>query len=236
MSTGTILVVEDELLLREIVTEWLEFEGYKVFPAAEGEEALRIAKANSIDAIITDMRMPVMDGLTFLKRLRALAEKLPRAILMSGFSGEALREAYDLGVEMSLPKPFTDHQLLTAVQRLFVTRRDSWRLPDSRKSNQSVQASFASPDAARDQALLAFGSGGFCLRSNEAVRPGPVRFHLDFTCDSARIAGQGVVQWIATDEAQMGIEIARVEPECLELVDKLTAGARGYIPRTAIPG
>jgi CheY-like chemotaxis protein len=232
MSSGAILVVEDELLLREIVTEWLEYEGYKVFPAAEGEEALRIAQANSLDVIITDMRMPVMDGLTFLKRLRNTIEKMPSAILMSGFSGEALREAYDLGVEASLAKPFTDHQLLTTVQRLLSPPQDRWKMTE-RRSNQNLQAAFANPRGARDQRLLAFGLGGFCIRSQESLRPGPVRFRLSFTDDASHLAGQGVVQWISSEEAQMGIEIAGLEPECISLAESLTAGTRGYIPRTA---
>lgn len=233
---GTILVVEDEILLREIVAEWLEFEGYKVFPAQDGEAALRLAEANPIDVIVTDMRMPVLDGLGFLKRLRTSLQRVPPTLLMSGFSGKTLREAYDVGIEVALAKPFTDHQLLSAVQRLLTPRRDRWQMKDSRVPRQNLQATFTRLSSARAQGLLAFGSGGFCLRSTDPFRTGPIQFDLHFTGDNLRFTGQGLVQWIEAEEAQMGVEITGLEAHCIAHVDELTAAAaaRGYIPRSVL--
>ncbi len=233
MSQGTILVVEDELVLREIEAEWLEEQGFQVLLARDGDEALRMAQANSPDVIVTDMRMPVMDGLTFLKRLSEVLGRTPPAILVTGFNGKDLRDAYDVGVEVSLGKPFTDLQLLAAVKQLRTPPQERWILREPAKPPQSLYARFASPEAAHDQGALAFGTGGFCLRTQEPLRTGPVRFALEF--EETRIAGLGAIHWVAPDEEQVGVEILGLEPDTLALARNLTTGAsaRGFIPRTS---
>jgi CheY-like chemotaxis protein len=235
MSRRTILVVEDELVLREIVGEWLEDEGYAVLPARDGEEALRMAQASPPDVILTDMRMPVMDGLTFLRRLSDVLTRMPPAILVSGFSGKDLRDAYDVGVEISLGKPFTDSQLLAAVKRLTTPPHERWIWREPAKPPQSLQAMFPTPALARQQGTLAFGAGGFCLRTGEPLRVGPVRFSLTFSQAPYSIDGLGTVHWAEPEEEQVGVEISALDPSCVALVRDLVIdpSARGYIPRSS---
>ena len=104
-SEVTILVVDDEPELLEIFAIWMRREGYHVLTAANGAEALKILTSTNVDALISDIRMPVMDGLTLVRRIYDLKLKLPSIIFVSGFGDVNPRVAHALGVEAMLPKP-----------------------------------------------------------------------------------------------------------------------------------
>jgi CheY-like chemotaxis protein len=69
-----VLVVDDDPVLRSVLGDLLELEGYKVAWAADGCEALTLVTHSHFDAIVTDLSMPVMDGLTFIRRYKAIPE------------------------------------------------------------------------------------------------------------------------------------------------------------------
>ena len=86
METRTILVVDDEESIRFLYREELEEEGYKVITAADGEEALRKIGKEKPDLITLDIRMPGMDGIEVLHRIREIDKKIP--VIMSTAYGE----------------------------------------------------------------------------------------------------------------------------------------------------
>src|SRR5579871_2393575 len=125
---ASILIVDDEPLLRELMSEWLGREGYRVRTAEHGVDALRVMEAEPVDAIVTDIRMPKMDGITLLRKLKESSSYTPAVIFVSGFADIDRREAYDLGAEALIAKPFTDDELLSAVRRILTPREELWRL------------------------------------------------------------------------------------------------------------
>lgn len=78
----TVLVVDDDRLIREGVADVLASAGYHVWCAASGEEALELAQRNHPDAVVTDLRMPGMDGIALLDRLATLASPPPRTAII----------------------------------------------------------------------------------------------------------------------------------------------------------
>jgi len=86
MDTSTILVVDDEESIRFLYREELEEEGFKVITAADGEEALRKVRDDRPDLITLDIRMPGMDGIEVLQRIREMDKKIP--VIMSTAYGE----------------------------------------------------------------------------------------------------------------------------------------------------
>lgn len=105
----TVLVVDDEPLIRGIVAELLEDEGYAVQCAGDGVEALAVVEAAAIDLVISDVVMPRLDGRALARRLRARQERLP-IVLMSANRAESGIPGVTL-----VPKPFNLDQLLDAV-------------------------------------------------------------------------------------------------------------------------
>jgi CheY-like chemotaxis protein len=87
--TGRILLVDDDTLVRDTLTEQLEELGHKVLAAACGTDALAILRAReAVDLMITDLSMPGMNGLTLIREAQGLRPSLP-AILLTGYAGDA---------------------------------------------------------------------------------------------------------------------------------------------------
>jgi two-component system response regulator MprA len=101
----TILVVDDNEAVTQIFARMLAFEGYRVRTALDAEGGLREAAASHPDAIILDLRMPLLDGLGFLRRLRAITDQrgTPVAIVTGDyFVDDAVSaELRDLGAELT---------------------------------------------------------------------------------------------------------------------------------------
>lgn len=115
----TILVVDDDLDIREIVSEVLADEGYSVVTARNGAEALELLKTVTPALILLDLNMPVVDGVEFRQRQRenaALAD-IP-TVVMSAMHRMPERVA-ELGVEDALTKPVQLRRLLEVVGRHF---------------------------------------------------------------------------------------------------------------------
>jgi PAS domain S-box-containing protein len=98
---ATVLLVDDELLVREITAEGLETAGYAVLSAGSGTEALDLLRTRlKVDMLITDLSMPTMDGLAVIREAQALRPGLP-AILLTGFATEATRVALGSAIDGS---------------------------------------------------------------------------------------------------------------------------------------
>jgi len=111
----TILIVEDEEAVREILVEMLKELGYKVIEAKNGKEGLNIAKVHSanIDVILTDIIMPHMDGKGFIKQISDLYPGI-KVIYMSGYPRNMVLE--NNSNITFIQKPFTTHQLSTKLR------------------------------------------------------------------------------------------------------------------------
>ena len=115
-GTGTILLVEDEDMVRAVAERALARQGYSVLTAENGEAALDlIAASGRPDLLISDVVMPVMDGPTMVRRVRERYPDLP-ILFMSGYAEEQLRRSIDLDNVSFLPKPFSVQQLAEAAR------------------------------------------------------------------------------------------------------------------------
>ncbi len=116
-SGEAILVVDDEVSVREATRKMLERHGYRVHTAGEGSQALALfsSRLGEINLVITDVDMPVMDGLALVRVLRKMAPQL-QIIASTGLSTDQRMEALNqLGIEHPLFKPYTAAELLQAV-------------------------------------------------------------------------------------------------------------------------
>jgi CheY-like chemotaxis protein len=118
----TILVVDDEYLIADILGYALEDEGYMVVKASNGQKGLEVLERERPALIITDFMMPVMDGLEFAKAVRALpaVSHLP-IILLSGAQAHIGIQRTDL-FDAVLKKPFSIDLVLARVQELLASR------------------------------------------------------------------------------------------------------------------
>ena len=112
-----ILVVDDEQAVRDLLSKTLTMADYDVDAADDGPSALDKMRAVEYDLLITDLKMPGMDGLSVIREARKLAPDL-RVIIITGYSTEASAiEAINLGVSGYLTKPFRLPRILAAAAR-----------------------------------------------------------------------------------------------------------------------
>jgi two-component system cell cycle sensor histidine kinase/response regulator CckA len=116
-GTGTVLVVEDEVMVRAVAERALTRHGYKVLVAENGEAALEILQREGrVDLLLSDVVMPTMDGPSTVRAARKLQPDIP-VLFMSGYAEEQLRKSIDIPNVSFLAKPFS-------VQKLAETVRD----------------------------------------------------------------------------------------------------------------
>ena len=112
-----ILVLDDEHSIRVVLKSILEGEGYSVLDTDDGREALDMMAAQSVDLIIQDLRMPKMDGLTFLKSVKQKFPDVPSIVLTAFGTLETAVEAMRLGAYTHMPKPFDTVEMREMVAR-----------------------------------------------------------------------------------------------------------------------
>ena len=118
MSGETILVVDDEASIRELVEHHLSKEGYKVLCAASGEAALKAARLKRPDLVVLDLMLPGMDGLDVCKALKADPETKGMRVVMLTAKGEEadIVAGLEVGADDYVTKPFSPRVLLARVK------------------------------------------------------------------------------------------------------------------------
>jgi two-component system response regulator PilR (NtrC family) len=139
MSTtrkGTILVVDDEEIMREILETLLTREGYDVKLASSGEEGLEVARALPLDAAIVDIMMPGINGIETLDELRRIDEDLAVVIITAYGSIESAISAMKSGAFDYITKPFKNDEVLVVIRNAMERRR---LVHENRNLRQNIQ-------------------------------------------------------------------------------------------------
>ncbi len=116
MTQPSILVVDDELLIRDLLYDFFQQQGWTIAVAENGERALEILRTRKIDVLLTDIKMPQMDGLALTAQVRSLYPDIP-VVLMTGYpSVETAVEGIKAKVEDYIIKPFNINKLFKVLK------------------------------------------------------------------------------------------------------------------------
>jgi DNA-binding NtrC family response regulator len=122
-AKGSILIVDDDAVVRESLTKWFESEGYQVGAATGGQHALAMLEARSWDVLLVDIKMPGIDGMELQSRVRSIDPNLP-VILMTGYATvESAIRALKNGAYDYITKPFDPDELVHLVNKAVEHRR-----------------------------------------------------------------------------------------------------------------
>ena len=115
-----ILAVDDSASMRQMVNFTLKEAGHEVSEAADGEQALALAKSQRYDLVLTDVNMPKMDGISLIRNLRGLPNyrMTPILTLTTEASSDKKNEGKTAGATGWIVKPFTPDKLLAAINRV----------------------------------------------------------------------------------------------------------------------
>ncbi len=116
-----ILVVDDDVLIRVMVTKMLENDGHRVTTALDGAEGLRLFREDPPDLVLADIIMPTLEGLQLIKTMKQIRDDIPIVAVSGGSRHISMVDNLNLaeiaGAEATLPKPFTKKELNAALIR-----------------------------------------------------------------------------------------------------------------------
>ena len=113
----TVLVVEDEDDVREILAEEISAHGLKCLQAKNGHEAIDMVLGNKVDLVITDFRMPKLDGLEFIRKIRGDGYTMP-ILVMTGFTNHTMETFLRAGASEFFEKPLDIEALIERIVKL----------------------------------------------------------------------------------------------------------------------
>ena len=119
-----ILFAEDETDLREVVTAYLEYQGYQVKAVSNGREAVENAASDAYDTLVLDVMMPEMDGVTAIRKIRETGNTTPAIFLTAKAEVADRVEGLDAGADDYLTKPFSMEELSARLRALGRRKRE----------------------------------------------------------------------------------------------------------------
>lgn len=127
-----ILVVDDEEMMRELLNKILSREGYNIITACDGEDALQKIASQKFDIVISDMKMPKMNGFELLKHIKADYQNISVIIMTAYGDTYTVKDALLLGADEYITKPFKSYEITLVVERAY------WRLLSLESSNKET--------------------------------------------------------------------------------------------------
>ena len=237
----TILVVDDEEDLRDVVADYLEDEGFNVLTASSGNEAFEIVKNNPVHLIVSDINMPEGSGVDLLNAVKKVNPEKPVLLFITGFADVTIEEAYEYGAEALFSKPIDYPKLIQVVKEHLAPKEKMWTRSEERyEASINVDLKFENYENAISTKALNIGRGGMfiALDSNFPDVEDVINFKLEFNNGSIHsIEGVGVVRWIRKKHndkgaSGAGIEFDSLTPESketlLELINSIKT--KIYIP------
>jgi len=123
MPAGKVLVVDDEEVMRESLSGWLQEDGLEVITSASGAEALQVLATDTFDLMMVDLRMPGMDGLQFLQKAQHVQPQTPVLIMTAYATVETAVQAIKKGAYDYITKPFNPDEISMTIQKILQNQR-----------------------------------------------------------------------------------------------------------------
>jgi len=205
-----ILLVEDDLILSETLSELLEAEGYSVSLATTGNTALEITYENSFELMLFDVNIPDFSGFELLKILRESGNEIPCIFLTSLSDIASLSRGFEVGADDYLKKPFDFDELLVRIQALlrksFSAKENEVAYKDLRykiQTNELFRKDELILLAPQEQKLLAL----FFRRKDETITKQEFLYELDTVNESS----EGALRVYITKLRKVGLEIQTIK-------------------------
>ena len=110
-----VLIVDDEILIRNVIKEYLKIENFKYDEASDGQEAINLPTSNNYDCIIMDIMMPNLDGYSAIKQIKEVSDA--KIIVLSARTEEFDKlSGFDLGIDDYVTKPFSPKELIARIK------------------------------------------------------------------------------------------------------------------------
>lgn len=226
MANETILVVDDEELLRNAIVFQFKREGFNVLSASNGKEAFEIIKTTKVDAVVSDIQMPGGNGIDLLKDVKNYDANIPVLVFITAFADITEDEAYDLGANAIFSKPFDRKVLVGCIKEAVQSNGRIWKKQDLTLPSESKSIT--------SESVCPIGRGGAFIPTTDAnVASGEivkVELNAQAGDNVIQINAAAKVRW--THKKGVGVEFLSVEENSIPEYETWLDGAtvKAYIP------
>ncbi|MBE2272151.1 MAG: response regulator [Anaerolinea sp.] len=229
-----VLIIEDEIPLRQEIVDILQFEGFEVLAAGDGLEGLSLAQDNPPDLIVSDILMPQLDGYGLLQRLRSCSETAitPLIFLTAKAEKSDMRRGMELGADDYLCKPFTREDLLNAVRSRL--EKHALIMTSAEKPLSELRHVIANslPHELRTPLISVIASGELLQWQAETLQPGDIaRFGR-----SIAAGGNRLLHLIENYLSYTRVEALARDAEQLAQIRQAQTAFPGYVIHSAALG
>lgn len=236
-----ILIVDDEPLILEVVSDLFSAYQFRVDTASSGNQAWEMIQKNHYDLVLSDVRMPDGDGIDLVKRIKAKNASKPSVLFMSGFSDLMNEEIYHIGAEGKFVKPFDNNAVRQAIELCLLAREVKWAQPMPPNDKMlTIEKEGLSVQQLEEQKAVIFGRGGFFIAHNYAppTKGSSIAFSIEIKqhqTGSIQFRGVGVIRWIQSHGKSnippgLGIEITNLPPAEAKIYHQLFGNLVPFIP------
>lgn len=210
----TILVVDDEELLRNALVFQFKREGFNVLSAENGKDAFELIKTNKIDAVVSDIQMPGGNGIELLKDVKEYDVEIPVLVFITAYAELTEADAYDMGANAIFSKPFDRKALVKCIKDAVVHKGRTWKAPTEPATELRTLVG---------KEVAAVGRGGvFVFLDNPNFTTGEL-LHISLSVqigeEAVEMKGKGQVRWCRTETtdgpAGVGLEFIHLEPDSI---------------------
>lgn len=131
-SNVKILIVDDEDMMRNLLNKILKRENYQILTAGDGQEAVELLAKEPVDLIISDMKMPRMNGFELLKHVKENYPQIGIIIMTAYGDTYTVKDALILGADEYITKPFKSYEISLVVERAY------WRILSSKEKDKAT--------------------------------------------------------------------------------------------------
>ena len=226
-SKSRILIVEDQKSFREAAEAELQAMGFETGTAEDGERGFKAAGNESFDLIISDIRMPGWDGARLLTELRKKNPQSPPFLFMSGFSDFSIEEAYDMGADGIIAKPFSSQVLEKAIHNALLPAATRWSSTQP-PSSQKIIGEFSTVGDLSANLGICLGRGGFYVQGFQELGEIPLGSNVDYefsflTGDVKHLEGSATLVWRRLHPEKLlgveaGLAISSLDSGCRDSV------------------
>lgn len=224
-SDITLLLVDDESALLNILSSRFHSYGAQVFTALNGKEALEILSKQSIDIVITDLQMPVMNGIELLIETRKSNSLTPYIFFSTAYAeNNELEDYFSKGVNYVFNKPLDTKVVFDLAKKMMSGRELAWSKQTTQWPHYKIQKQFSNINESIKNHEFHLGNYGFFLSLQDDLLPlySLVHFKIEFKEGNIKnIEGTGSIQWTREVSKRdspkgMGIFIETLSLECLK--------------------
>src|SRR6266511_3447705 len=226
--TQTILVVDDEAKLRDVIRMYLEREGYRVVEAGHGREALYVARVEKPDLIVLDLMMPEMNGTEFMRAFKKEAET-PIIMLTAKVEDQDKILGLELGADDYVTKPFNVRELIARVRAVLRRLQKATNEPEVLRAADIVLDRTGRTVTVGDRAIDLTPSE-FAILATLMAAPGQVFSRLDLL---DRVSGEAYEGYERTIDVHIRNLRTKIEPDPKNPTHIETVYGMGYRFATA---